>query len=187
MSKRAVIFLFTDWHLQKANAGRKPEEWPPFCYNQPPDRRPIFDLTAEINQRLGRLLPKNFPPADRVQLDPTRMGLEVIESAAEPKWKEVWGVMIDRRALSAADNADKLSKMAKSLSETLKDRKGRAEVFVTPEGDGNPPPQLAWYLRSFGIYIVGKPDEFTGVAAGLLAAAVQKAEVAVVEHIKDLF
>lgn len=187
MSKRAIIFLFTDWHLKKPNAGRKPEEWPPFRHHKPPDERPFIKLVAEINLRLGRLLPKNFPPENRVQLDAARISLEVIESAAEPKWKEVWGVMVDRGALSEDSNADKLRKMAKSLSETLQDRKGRVELFVTPPGDENPPEPLLWYLNSFTLYNVGPPDDFIAVAAGLLASAVQKAEVAVVEQIKKLY
>jgi hypothetical protein len=185
MSKRAVIFLFTNWHLQ--NAGRKPEEWPPFSYDKPPDKRPILALAAEINQRLGRLLPKNFPPEKRVRLDPARIGLEVIESSAEPKWQEVWGVMVDRGALAEDENVVKLRKMANSLAETLPARKTRVDLFVTPPGDENPPEPLSWYLDSFVLYNVGKSDEFIATAAGLLASATQKAEVVVVKQIEQMY
>lgn len=183
MSKQAYVFLFTDWHSQ--NAGRKPEEWPPFCQRVPPDERSILNLAQEINQRYDRLLPSDFPPEEKMQLTTSRIGLEAIETDAEPKWEKVWGVIVDRGALSATVNSDKLRKMAIQVTKAAADRGGRlVGVFLTPRGNGSTPAPLTRYQRSFTIYNIDSPDEFIAMLAGMLVMATQQDDAAVAEHIK---
>lgn len=188
MSNPAYVFLFTDWHLQKGNTGRRPEEWPPFSQRVPPDKRPILKMAEEINRRYGRIIASDFPPEKRMEITTSRIGVEAIESDAEPDWENVWGVIVDRGALSSASNSDKLRKMAIGLSETIGVRRGRlVGLFLTPRGDGSTPAPLSRYQRSFVINNVDTPDEFIIMAASMLAMATQEADAEVIKHIEKAY
>jgi len=185
--KKAYLFLFTDWHLQQGTENEMPENWPPFCNTTPPDKRPLREIFKDIHRQRDKLLPKNFPLEEKMELKPSGSGPEIIDAQGEPPWENVWGVIIDRNAVSSTTNSEKLTSMAVRLHKTLASRRHLIDLFVTPRGNEETPDPLKRYEASFVIYIVENSAEFTFAVAGALVQASQQSHPAVTKFISDRF
>src|SRR5437879_6310169 len=121
--KKANVFVFTDWHLQAGRKNQTPLNWPPFCDSTPPDPSSLTKIVEGIHRRRDRLLPKDFPAEEKMEL---RLGggPEVIESGKKFHWDQVWGVILDRTAVSSETNRQRLTSMAVQLNKTLPVRGG---------------------------------------------------------------
>lgn len=122
-----------------------------------------------------------------MELRPSGSGPEVIGKKAEPKWENVWGVVLDRESISLS-NAEKLSSMALRLSKTIRDRRGYlVDLIITPRGDEDTPIPLKRYETSFAVQIVENAEEFEIAVAGALVQSSQRISSEVAQHIKDQY
>ena len=176
MSKSVYVFLFTDWHL-KGNAGHgKPlSEWPPFS---PTDRKPIGMIIKRVNQRVEKILPSDFPLEERIYLEHSSCGIELIGQDNEPNWEVTWGTIIDHPvSISSKENDAKLGKMLAGLTRQPKSggKNGRppAEVFVIPPNQSNVPAPLLKYGILIQEFNVENSEELSGIVSGRLAALAQ--------------
>jgi hypothetical protein len=177
--KQASLFVFTDWHLQADKGKRRPENWPPFGKANPPNTRSLSEIVKDIHSLRDRLLPRDFPAEEKVELKPTGGGPELIDSKGEPRWDLIWGVMVDRDAVGA--NSTKLISMGVRLNDSAKRRKSVVELFVTPRGDQQTPSELKRYEDSFSVKMVDSYDEFLAVVAVLLVQSAQNLDPIVVK------
>lgn len=183
--KQAYVFLFTEWHLQQGKLNERPENWPPFCNTNPPDNRPLREIVKDIHKKRDKLLPRNFPREEKMEFRPSGSGPEAIGSKAEPKWERVWGVVIDRSAVSLA-NEEKLTSMGVRLNDTMDHRRGyRIDLFITPRGDEETPGPIKRYEDSFTVQIVENCEEFVIVVAGALVHSSQRPKAAVRNFMTD--
>jgi hypothetical protein len=114
-------------------------------------------MLADIHQQRDRLLSPDLLDDEKMELIPVDVGPEVILADGEPKWNLVWGVIVDRSAASIRDNARKLRKMAREIRNTVAERAGMQPVlFLVPGGNGETPPPLAEFKKSFRVFNV--PD-----------------------------
>jgi hypothetical protein len=175
MPKEAPVFLFTDWHQ---TPGRKLDDWAPFGVNKPPDTHTMQAVKDEVNRRLNNILAADFPPEEKMEFDYLRVGPEVIESKAEPKWELVWGAIVDHAA--ATGNSNKLRKMALGLAKKKGSGGGRgkhqAALFVTPKGGVKTLESLNRYQQSFEIFHASDYLELVIVIAGWLASTSQRVD-----------
>jgi len=176
MPKEAPVFLFTDWHQK--TPGRKLDDWAPFSVNMPPDPHTIQTVKDEVNRRLNNILATDFPPEEKMEFEYLRVGPEVIESKAEPKWDLVWGAIVD--SFAATGHSDKLRKMALGLAKNKNSAYGRgrhlAALFVTPKGDARTLASLSRYQRDFEIFHASDYLELVIVIAGWLASTSQRVD-----------
>jgi hypothetical protein len=165
MTRSALAFLFTDWHLQKGNSD-KPGDWPPFADNKPADIRTISQIAEAINERVATLLAEDAP-YEVLHFTYLNVGLDAIGEDSEPKWEQVWAAIVDRNAAFSSDK--KLKKVVDGIKVSKSVRGTPARLFVAPTRGGKALPHTAYYTEFVKAFNVGDPDELAMVIAGWLA------------------
>lgn len=189
MSKQAIIFVFTDWHLKNGAPVREVDDWTPFAGLPPSDCRTVRQIAEEINQRLDSILPGDFPPGEKISFSYLRVGPEVIESKAEPKWDKVWGAIVDRGSVKPGANSRKLQKMGQGFKDNNPSSRelGRRIVVVTPQKRANTLPELSYFLSCIEMRNAGDGDDLISQIAGWLAGVSQSVSPQVRAFIQERY
>jgi hypothetical protein len=174
MSKEAIAFVLTDWHLQKERSPKaEVGDWPPFAENKDPT--PMCKIADEVNESVLKLLPEGFPAAEKVKLVCLRAGAEVFDrSKAEPEWRKVWGAIVDSN--TANRSPDKLQKLAKGFFDSIgksggTGRKAAPLFFIPifiPKGKS-----IGYYEACLRLYNAEDRYWLTALISGVLAEASQ--------------
>lgn len=187
--REAYAFLFTDWHLQTENSGRKPEEWQPFAQNDPPDSQSVRQLVDTINQRFDEYFSSEFASREKLSLRPSVGGVDLMDSHLHPQWQKIWAVLVDRHAVNAKDNQDKLRLLGSGVAEAMKERENSlVYLFVLPKGDRTIPEGIKVYVRGNFVHLpVDQPADFVTMVATLLSDAAQKAPKPVRDIVETIY
>ena len=159
----------------------------------PVQRRVTVARFARLRKRStsasDSILPGDFPPGEKISFSYLRVGPEVIESRAEPKWDKVWGAIVDRGSVKPGANSRKLQKMGQGFKDNNPSSRelGRRIVVVTPQKRANTLPELNYFLSCIEMRNAGDGDDLISQIAGWLAGISQSVSPQVRTFIQERY
>ena len=145
IAKEAQFLLFTDWdHPPAKSTKRAVENWPPFLAANPLDVPRIKDLKQAINDRIDARLAGAIDAADRIYFRHTNVGIDLVGNG-DGTWDKVQGAIVDPDATARGGNAEKLSRVAKSLARQAPEYlrlKSKVLICLLPSAGGASAPSF---------------------------------------------